>query len=53
VRILLSGKVSQYRFHPLDGFRWKNKIIITLTHGEFDNVDCRMESGAYYYKKRI
>jgi len=53
VKSVLSGKVSQYRFHPLDGFRWKKKIIITLTHGEFDNVDCQMESVAYYYKQKI
>ncbi len=51
VREILSGKVSSYRFHPLDGFRWQKKILITLTHGEFDQVDCKLESVAYYYRK--
>ena len=50
-RSLLSGVVSQYRFHIFDRISWKKKILITLTHGEFDQIDCKMESVAYYYKK--
>ncbi len=48
-----SHRVSSYRFHPLDGFRWQEEILITLTHGEFDQVNCKMESVAYYYKKSV
>ncbi len=51
VRSMLSGVVSQYRFHELDPYPWTERIRMTLTHGEFDNVDCRMESLAFYYKK--
>jgi hypothetical protein len=51
VRSLLTGVVSQYRFHEADPYPWKDRIRMTLTHGEFDQVDCRMESLAFYYKK--
>jgi hypothetical protein len=51
VRSLLSGVVSQYRFHEADPYPWQDRIRMTMTHGEFDNVDCRMESLAFYYKK--
>lgn len=51
VRSALSGVVSQYRFHEADPYPWNNRIRMTVTHGEFDNVDCRMESLAFYYKK--
>jgi hypothetical protein len=43
--------VSQYRFHEADPYPWQDRIRMTMTHGEFDNVDCRMESLAFYYKK--
>lgn len=49
VRSLLTGVVSQYRFHEHDPYPWNHRIRITLTHGEFDQVDCRMESLAFYY----
>jgi len=51
VRSLLNGVVSQYRFHEADPYPWNEQIRMTLTHGEFDQVDCRMESLAFYYKK--
>jgi len=51
VRSLWSGVVSQYRFHESDPYPWKDRIRMTMTHGEFDNVDCKMESLAFYYKK--
>lgn len=50
VKSVLTGAVSQYRFHEFDPYPWKKRILITLTHGEFDNVDCIMESLAFYYK---
>ncbi len=50
VKKYFSGVVSQYRFHETDAFTWKENIRITVTHGEFDNIDCIMESVAYYYK---
>ena len=51
VRSLWSGEVAQYRFHDADAFAWEKEIQVTLTHGEFDQVDCAMESVAYYYKQ--
>lgn len=51
IRSQLSGVVSQYRFHELDPYPWNDRARITITHGEFDHVDCRMESLAFYYKK--
>ena len=51
VRSLWSGEVAQYRFHDADAFTWEKEIQVTLTHGEFDQVDCAMESVAYYYKQ--
>jgi len=51
IRSLWSGVVSQYRFHEPDPYPWNDRIRITITHGEFDNVDCKMESLAFYYKK--
>jgi hypothetical protein len=50
VRSWLTGAVSLYRFHELDAYPWQRRIRMTLTHGEFDDVDCRMESLAYYYQ---
>lgn len=50
VKSLLTGEVSQYRFHELDPYPWRERILMTLTHGEFDNVDCVMESLAFYYR---
>jgi len=50
VRSILTGVVSQYRFHEFDPYPWKQRIKMTITHGEFDQVDCRMESLAFYYK---
>ena len=50
VKSTLTGTVSQYRFHEADAYPWNNRILMTLTHGEFDQIDCRMESLAYYYK---
>jgi hypothetical protein len=49
VRSYLSGAVSQFRFHELDPYPWQQRIRMTVTHGEFDDVDCRMESLAFYY----
>ncbi len=51
VKKYISGAVAQYRFHETDAYTWDRNIRITVTHGEFDNVDCIMESVAYYYKK--
>jgi hypothetical protein len=51
VRSVWSGVVSQYRFHEADSYPWQNRVRMTITHGEFDNVDCRMESLAFYYRK--
>ncbi len=51
VRSTLSGVVSQYRYHELDPYPYGDRIRITITHGEFDQVDCRMESLALYYKR--
>ena len=51
VRSLWSGEVAQYRFYDVDALTWEKEIQVTLTHGEFDQVDCAMESVAYYYKK--
>jgi len=50
VRSALTGQVSQYRFHEADPYPWDDLVRITITHGEFDHVDCRMESLAFYYK---
>lgn len=50
VRSQLTGAVTQYRFHEADPYPWNDRIRITVTHGEFDQVDCRIESLAYYYK---
>lgn len=49
VRSLRSGIVSQYRFHEADPYPWHHRCRMTVTHGEFDNVDCKMESLAWYY----
>lgn len=51
VKSYLTGVVSQYRFHEADPYPWKDRIRMTITHGEFDHVDCRMESLAFFYKK--
>ncbi|OGP61631.1 MAG: hypothetical protein A2V67_01865 [Deltaproteobacteria bacterium RBG_13_61_14] len=51
VKSYLTGVVSQYRFHEADPYPWQERIRMTMTHGEFDQVDCRMESLAFYYKK--
>jgi hypothetical protein len=51
VRSVLTGVVSQYRFHEADPYPWKDRIKMTITHGEFDQIDCRMESLAFYYLK--
>jgi D-arabinan exo alpha-(1,3)/(1,5)-arabinofuranosidase (non-reducing end) len=51
VRSQLTGVVSQYRFHEADPYPWNDRVRITITHGEFDHVDCKMESLAFYYKK--
>jgi hypothetical protein len=51
VRSVLTGAVSQYRFHELDPYPWDRRIRMTMTHGEFDQVDCKMESLAFYYRK--
>lgn len=51
IRSVLTGAISQYRFHEADPYPWNNRIRMTITHGEFDNVDCRMESLAFYYKQ--
>jgi hypothetical protein len=51
LRSILWGDVAQYRFHDADAFTWEKEIQVTLTHGEFDHVDCAMESVAYYYKQ--
>jgi len=51
VRSVLTGAISQYRFHEMDPYPWRDRIRMTITHGEFDNVDCRMESLAFYYKQ--
>jgi hypothetical protein len=51
VRSLWSGVVSQYRSHEADPYPWQDRIRMTITHGEFDDVDCRMESLAFYYRK--
>ncbi len=53
VRSLLTGVVSQYRFHEHDPYPWERRVRVTLTHGEFDQVDCRMESLAFYYKAPV
>jgi hypothetical protein len=50
IKSTLSGAVSQYRFHEVDAYPWSRRIRMTLTHGEFDQIDCRIESLAYYYK---
>jgi hypothetical protein len=52
VRSQLTGAVTQYRFHEYDPYPWNDRIRMTVTHGEFDQVDCKMESLAYYYLKR-
>jgi hypothetical protein len=52
VRSYLTGTVSLYRFHELDPYPWQRRIRMTLTHGEFDEVDCRLESLAFYYLRR-
>jgi len=52
VRSVWSGVVSQYRFHEADPYPWRDRIRLTLTHGEFDQTDCRMESLAFYYLAR-
>jgi len=49
VRSMLTGAVAQFRFHEADPYPWDERVRITVTHGEFDHVDCRMESLAYYY----
>jgi hypothetical protein len=51
VRSMWSGVVSQYRFHELDPYPWNERIRMTITHGEFDQVDCKMESLAFYYRQ--
>ncbi len=51
VKSYLTGVVTQYRFHEVDPYPWKDRIRMTMTHGEFDQIDCRMESLAFYYKK--
>ena len=51
VKSYLTGVVSQYRFHEADPYPWKDRILMTITHGEFDHIDCRMESLAFYYKQ--
>ncbi|UCD85533.1 MAG: DUF2961 domain-containing protein [Deltaproteobacteria bacterium] len=50
VKSYLTGVVAQYRFHEADPYPWIDRIRMTITHGEFDQVDCRMESLAFYYK---
>ena len=50
IKSYITGVVSQYRFHEADPYPWNKRILMTMTHGEFDHVDCRMESLAYYYK---
>lgn len=52
VRSTWSGTVSLYRFHEMDPYPWQRRIRMTLTHGEFDDVDCRFESLAYFYRAR-
>lgn len=51
IKSYLTGVVSQYRFHEADPYPWNDRVRMTITHGEFDNVDCRMESLAFYYKQ--
>jgi hypothetical protein len=50
VRSKLTGAVNQYRFHEADPYPWNDRIRMSVTHGEFDQVDCRMESLAFYYR---
>jgi len=50
IRSNLTGAASQYRFHEADPYPWNDRVLMTITHGEFDNVDCRTESLAFYYK---
>src|SRR5262249_25607946 len=47
VRSLLTGVVSQFRFHEMDPYPWEQRIRIVMHHGEFDDVNCRMESLAF------
>ncbi len=50
VRSWLTGVVSQFRFHELDPYPWRERIRITVNHGEHDQVDCQMESLAFHYR---
>jgi hypothetical protein len=43
-------KLSQYRFHP-EGIPFKNSILITVHHGEFDEVESNFSSVAYWYQR--
>ncbi len=49
VKSLWSGVVSQYRYHEADPYPWNDRIRVTITHGQFDQVDCAMKSLAFYY----
>jgi len=51
VRSRPTGVVTRYRFHEAGPYPWNGRIRMTITHGEFDQVDCRMESLAFYYKR--
>jgi hypothetical protein len=42
--------MARYAFHEADPYLWNKKVRMTITHGEFDQIDCRIESLAYYYK---
>lgn len=50
VRSWLTGVVAQFRLHELDPYPWRDRVRITVHHGEHDQVDCEMESLAFYYR---